>query len=304
MIAPISRRHPIEEFMHKPVRKAVFPVAGLGTRFLPATKAMPKEMLPIVDKPLIHYAVEEAKAAGIEQFFFVTSRGKSAIDDHFDRAYELEATLRERGKEDVLEELETRLPEPGQIAYTRQQTPLGLGHAVWCARSLVGDEPFAVLLADDLMLCEQPCLTQMVEAYERTGGNLAAIIEVPRAQTARYGVLDIVSDDGRLVRAKGVIEKPDPAEAPSTSTIIGRYIIQPEVFGHLSNAAPGSGGEIQLTDALAKLIDEGQAFHGFRFDGRRFDCGDKLGFLEATVALGLQHPELGPGLRKILSAYL
>jgi UTP--glucose-1-phosphate uridylyltransferase len=304
MNCPDLRGQPIEEFMHKPVRKAVFPVAGLGTRFLPATKAMPKEMLPIVDKPLIHYAVEEAKAAGIEEFFFVTSRGKSAIDDHFDRAFELEATLRERGKEDVLEELEARLPEPGQIAYTRQQTPLGLGHAVWCARSLVGDEPFAVLLADDLMVCEQPCLAQMVEAYACTGGNLAAIIEVPRVDTSRYGVLDVVSDDGRLVRARGVVEKPDPAEAPSTSTIIGRYIIQPEVFGHLSNAAPGSGGEIQLTDALGKLIEEGQAFHGLRFDGRRFDCGDKLGFLEATVALGLQHPELGSGLRKILSAYL
>ena len=304
MNCPDLRGQLIEEFMHKPVRKAVFPVAGLGTRFLPATKAMPKEMLPIVDKPLIHCAVEEAKAAGIEQFFFVTSRGKSAIDDYFDRAYELEATLRERGKEDVLEELEARLPEPGQIAYTRQQTPLGLGHAVWCARSLVGDEPFAVLLADDLMMCEQPCLAQMVEAYARTGGNLVAIIEVPRAHTSRYGVLDIVSDDGRLVRARGVVEKPDPAEAPSTSTIIGRYIIQPEVFGHLSNAEPGSGGEIQLTDALGKLIEEGQAFHGLRFEGRRFDCGDKLGFLEATVALGLQHPELGPGLRKILSAYL
>jgi UTP--glucose-1-phosphate uridylyltransferase len=204
----------------------------------------------------------------------------------------------------VLEELESRLPEPGQIAYTRQQTPLGLGHAVWCARSLVGDEPFAVLLADDLMVCDQPCLAQMVEAYARIGGNLAAIIEVPWAHTSRYGVLDVVSDDGLLVRARGVVEKPDPAEAPSTLTIIGRYIIQPEVFGHLSNAEPGSGGEIQLTDALGKLIGEGQAFHGLRFEGRRFDCGDKLGFLEATVALGLQHPELGPGLRKILSAYL
>jgi len=290
--------------MHKSVRKAVFPVAGLGTRFLPATKAMPKEMLPIVDKPLIHYAVEEAKAAGIEQFFFVTSRGKSAIDDHFDRAFELEATLRERGKEDLLEELEARLPEPGQIAYTRQQTPLGLGHAVWCARALVGDEPFAVLLADDLMVCEKPCLTQMVEAYEETRGNVVAIIEVPRAQTSRYGVLDVIDDDGKLVRARGVVEKPDPAEAPSTLTIIGRYIIQPEIFGHLSNAEPGSGGEIQLTDALAKLISEGQAFHGLRFDGKRYDCGDKLGFLEATVALGLQHPELGPGLRRILRSFL
>ena len=290
--------------MHKSVRKAVFPVAGLGTRFLPATKAMPKEMLPIVDKPLIHYAVEEAKAAGIEQFFFVTSRGKSAIDDHFDRAFELEATLRERGKEDLLKELEARLPEPGQIAYTRQQTPLGLGHAVWCARALVGDEPFAVLLADDLMVCEKPCLTQMVEAYEETRGNVVAIIEVPRAQTSRYGVLDVIDDDGKLVRARGVVEKPDPAAAPSTLTIIGRYIIQPEIFGHLSNAEPGSGGEIQLTDALAKLISEGQAFHGLRFEGKRYDCGDKLGFLEATVALGLQHPELGAGLRRILHSYL
>jgi UTP--glucose-1-phosphate uridylyltransferase len=290
--------------MHKPVRKAVFPVAGLGTRFLPATKAMPKEMLPVVDKPLIHYAVEEAKAAGIEEFFFVTSRGKSAIDDHFDRAIELEAALRERGKTELLAELEARLPEPGQMAYTRQQTPLGLGHAVWCARTLVGDEPFAVLLADDLMVCDKPCLAQMVEAYAETGGNLAAIIEVPRAHTSRYGVLDVVSDDGSLARAKGVVEKPDPAEAPSSLTIIGRYIIQPEVFGHLSNAEPGSGGEIQLTDALAKLIDDGQAFHGFRFDGKRFDCGDKLGFLEATVALGLGHPELGAGLRKILTTYL
>jgi UTP--glucose-1-phosphate uridylyltransferase len=293
-----------EESMRKPVRKAVFPVAGLGTRFLPATKAMPKEMLPIVDKPLIHYAVEEAKSAGIEQFFFVTSRGKSAIDDHFDRAFELEATLRERGKEDALEELEARLPEPGQLAYTRQQIPLGLGHAVWCARDLVGDEPFAVLLADDLMVCDVPCMTQMVEAYAETGGNLAAIIEVPRADTKRYGVLDVISDDGCLVRARGVVEKPEPAEAPSTLTIIGRYIIQPQVFGHLARAEPGSGGEIQLTDALERLIEDGQEFHGLRFEGKRFDCGDKLGFLEATVALGLQHPDLGSGLRRILAAYL
>jgi len=290
--------------MHKRVRKVVFPVAGLGTRFLPATKAMPKEMLPVVDRPLIHYAVEEAKAAGIEEFFFVTSRGKSAIDDHFDRAIELEANLRDRGKTDLLDELEARLPEPGQMAYTRQQTPLGLGHAVWCARTLVGDEPFAVLLADDLMVCDTPCLAQMVEAYDETGGNLAAIIDVPRAHTSRYGVLDVVSDGGRLVRARGVVEKPDPVEAPSTLTIIGRYIIQPEVFGHLARAEPGAGGEIQLTDALGKLIEEGQAFHGLRFEGRRFDCGDKLGFLEATVALGLQHPELGPGLRQILNSYL
>jgi UTP--glucose-1-phosphate uridylyltransferase len=290
--------------MHQRIRKAVFPVAGLGTRFLPATKAMPKEMLPVVDKPLIHYAVEEAKAAGIEQFFFVTSRAKSAIDDHFDRAFELEATLRERGKYDLVRELESRLPEPGQIAYTRQQTPLGLGHAVWCARGLVGEEPFAVLLADDLMVCDTPCLTQMVEAYEEVGGNIVAIIDVPREHTQRYGVLDVVSDDGRLVRAQGVVEKPEPAAAPSTSTIIGRYIIQPEVFNHLAGAEAGSGGEIQLTDALARLIEDGQSFHGLRFSGRRYDCGDKLGFLEATIALGLAHPELGAGLRQILRTYL
>ncbi len=290
--------------MRKPIRKAVFPVAGLGTRFLPATKAMPKEMLPIVDKPLIHYAVEEAKAAGIEEFFFVTGRAKSAIEDHFDRAFELEATLRERGKTDLLAELEAGLPEPGQIAYTRQQTPLGLGHAVWCARSLIGDEPFAVLLADDLMVCPTPCLAQMVEAYREIGGNLAAVMEVPREHTNRYGVLDVISDDGRLVRAREVVEKPDPAAAPSTLTIIGRYIIQPEVFGHLGRGDRGSGGEIQLTDALGRLIEEGQAFHGLRFAGKRYDCGDKLGFLEATIALGLKHPELGAGLRRIVASYL
>jgi UTP--glucose-1-phosphate uridylyltransferase len=290
--------------MRQRIRKAVFPVAGLGTRFLPATKAMPKEMLPIVDKPLIQYAVEEAKAAGIEQFFFVTSRAKGAIDDHFDHAFEVEATLRERGRHDLVAELEGRLPEPGQIAYTRQQTPLGLGHAVWCARGLVGDEPFAVLLADDLMLCEQPCLAQMVEAYEEVGGNIVAIIDVPREQTQRYGVLDIVSDNGRLAQARGVVEKPEPEKAPSTSTIIGRYIIQPEVFGHLARAEAGSGGEIQLTDALERLIRDGQVFHGLRFSGRRYDCGDKLGFLEATIAFGLAHPELGPGLKQILSTYL
>jgi UTP--glucose-1-phosphate uridylyltransferase len=290
--------------MHQRIRKAVFPVAGLGTRFLPATKAMPKEMLPIVDKPLIQYAVEEAKAAGIEQFFFVTSRGKGVIDDHFDHAFELETTLRERGRTDLIDELETHLPEPGQIAYTRQQRPLGLGHAVWCARSLVGDEPFAVLLADDLMVCDKPCLTQMVKAYEEVGGNIVAIVDVPREHTRRYGVLDVVSDDGRLVRARGVVEKPEPATAPSTSTIIGRYIIQPQVFAHLARGEAGSGGEIQLTDALEQLIRDGQAFHGLRFCGRRYDCGDKLGFLEATIALGLAHPELGPGLRQILSAYL
>jgi UTP--glucose-1-phosphate uridylyltransferase len=289
--------------MHQPVRKAVFPVAGLGTRILPATKAMPKEMLTVVDRPLIHYAVEEAKAAGIEEFYFVTGRGKGALEDHFDVAYELEATLRERGKTEQLAELQSWLPPAGQIAYTRQQRPLGLGHAVWCARNLVGDEPFAVLLVDDLMVCDPPCLKQMVDAYEQTGGNVVAVIEVPREQTNRYGVLDIVEDDGRLARASGVVEKPDPAVAPSNLTIIGRYIIQPEVFGHLETMKPGSGNEIQLTDGLAALIAEGQAFHGLRAIGRRFDCGDKLGFLEANIALGLDHPELGVALRRMLLSY-
>jgi UTP--glucose-1-phosphate uridylyltransferase len=289
--------------MHQHVRKAVFPVAGLGTRILPATKAMPKEMLTVVDRPLIQYAVEEAKAAGIEQFYFVTGRNKSALEDHFDIAYELEATLRERGKDAQLAEMQAWLPAAGQVAFTRQQQPLGLGHAVWCARHLVGDEPFAVMLVDDLMVCEPPCLKQMVDAYENTGGNIVAVIEVPREQTNRYGVLDIVEDKGRLVRAKGVVEKPDPAEAPSNLTIIGRYIIQPEVFTHLEKAKPGAGNEIQLTDGLAALIAEGQPFYGFRPAGRRFDCGDKLGYLEATVALGLEHPELGAGLRRILKNY-
>ena len=289
--------------MHRRVRKAVFPVAGLGTRILPATKAMPKEMLTVVDRPLIHYAVEEAKAAGIEQFYFVTGRAKSSLEDHFDHAYELEATLRERGKDAQLAEMQAWLPAAGQVAYTRQQQPLGLGHAVWCARHLVGDEPFAVVLVDDLMVGEPPCLKQMIDAYDATGGNVVAVIEVPREQTSRYGVLDIVEDKGRLVRAKGVVEKPNPAEAPSNLTIIGRYIIQPEVFGHLAATKPGSGNEIQLTDGLAALIADGQDFFGFRAGGRRFDCGDKLGYLEATVALGLEHPELGAGLRRILKNY-
>ena len=290
--------------MRKPVRKAVFPVAGLGTRTLPATKAMPKEMLTVVDKPLIQYAVEEAKAAGIEEFYFVTGRAKSAIEDHFDLSFELEATLRERGRSGLLDELHAWLPAAGDIAYTRQQAPLGLGHAVWCARHLVGDEPFAVLLVDDLMVGEPPCLKQMIDAYGETGGNLVAVVEVPREETRRYGVLDVVSDDGRLVQAKGVVEKPDPAAAPSTLTIIGRYIIQPEIFAHLEALKPGSGNEIQLTDGLDRLIADGQSFHGLRAAARRFDCGDKLGYLEANVALGLRHPTLGDGFRRILATYL
>ena len=290
--------------MQKSVRKAVFPVAGLGTRNLPATKAIPKEMLPVVDRPLIQYALEEAKAAGIEEFYFVTGRGKSSIEDHFDVAFELEAMLRERGRDQMLAELEAWLPPAGQIAYTRQQRPLGLGHAIWCARHLVGDEPFAVLLADDLMVGDPPCLKEMVEAYAGTGGNLVAVMEIPREQTRRYGVLDVVSDAGKLVRAKGVVEKPEPAVAPSTLMIIGRYIIQPEVFHHLAEAPPGAGGEIQLTDGLDRLIADGQPFHGLRAAAKRFDCGDKLGYLETNIVLGLRHPELGGPLRKLLQAYL
>jgi UTP--glucose-1-phosphate uridylyltransferase len=290
--------------MQQPVRKAVFPVAGLGTRTLPATKAIPKEMLTVVDKPLIQYAIEEAQAAGIEQFYFVTGRAKSEIEDHFDVAFELEASLRERGRTELLDELSSWLPAAGNFAFTRQQRPLGLGHAVWCARHLVGNEPFAVLLVDDVMIGEPPCLKQMVDAYQQTGGNLVAVVEVPREQTQRYGVLDVVSEDGPLVRAKGVVEKPDPAVAPSTLTIIGRYIIQPEIFDRLADLKPGSGNEIQLTDGLDRLIAEGQPFHGLRVAARRYDCGDKLGYLEASVALGLRHPTLGPEFRRLLASYL
>jgi UTP--glucose-1-phosphate uridylyltransferase len=264
---------------------------------------MPKEMLTVVDKPLIHYAIEEAKAAGIEQFFFVTGRAKSALEDYFDVGLELEATLEERGKTELLEELRSWLPDPGELAYTRQQRPLGLGHAVWCARNLVGNEPFAVILVDDLMVCEPPCLKQMVDAYSETGGNLVAVVEVPRAETRRYGVLDIVEDDGVLASARGVVEKPEPEKAPSNLTIIGRYIIQPEIFDHLGRVTPGAGGEIQLTDGLDRLIADGQPFHGLRTKGRRFDCGDKLGYLEANIALGLEHPELGDRLRAVLGRY-
>jgi len=258
--------------MAKRIRKAVFPVGGLGTRFLPATKAMPKEMLPVVDKPLIQYAVEEAQAAGIEEFIFVTGRAKTAIEDHFDRCYELEATLRERGKEAQIIAVNAWLPSPGRVSYTRQQEPLGLGHAVWCARHLVGDEPFAVLLADDLIIGETPCLKQLIDVHAETKGNVLAALEVPRAQTSRFGILDIARDDGRLVTVKGVVEKPDPERAPSTLSITGRYVLQPEVFEHLARIGRGAGNEIQLTDALAELIRGNQPFHGLRFEGRRFDC--------------------------------
>jgi UTP--glucose-1-phosphate uridylyltransferase len=289
--------------MTQSIRKAVFPVGGLGTRFLPATKAMPKEMLPVVDKPLIQYAVEEAQAAGIEEFIFVTGRSKTAIEDHFDHSYELESTLRERGKEAQVIAVNSWMPKPGQIAYTRQQVPLGLGHAVWCARHLVGEEPFAVLLADDLILAERPCLKQMVEAQRETGGNMVAVMEVPREHTNRYGILDIDAEEGQLVSVKGVVEKPDPKVAPSNLSIIGRYLLQPEVFGHLARIGRGAGNEIQLTDALAQMIGGNKPFHGFRFDGRRFDCGDKAGFLQANIAFALARPDMAATVRTMLDEY-
>jgi UTP--glucose-1-phosphate uridylyltransferase len=286
----------------KPVRKAIFPVGGLGARFLPATKAMPKEMLPVVDKPLIQYAVEEAKAAGIEQFIFVTGRGKAAIEDHFDHSYELTATLAERGRNRDLALIADLLPAPGQVAYLRQQHPRGLGHAVWCARHLAAGEPVAVLLADDMVMGDTPCLRQMVDVYGRVGGNVVAVMDVPQEQTSRYGVLKTGRQDGRLVEVLGLVEKPPPAEAPSTLSIIGRYILQPEVFDLIADQKPGAGGEVQLTDALARMIGH-MPFHGYRFEGKRFDCGDKAGFIEATIAYALRHPVIGASVAEILRDY-
>ncbi len=290
--------------MPQKVRKAVFPVAGLGTRFLPATKAIPKEMLPLADKPLIQHAVDEAKAAGIEQFCFVTSRGKSPLEDHFDLNYELNETLRKRGKTDLLKVVEDIQIESGNLSYVRQAQPLGLGHAVWCAREFIGSEPFAILLPDEQVLGTKPCLAQMMEVYESVGGNLVSIFEVPREQTNKYGILDVDGDTGgRTVRVKGLVEKPDPAVAPSNLSIQGRYILQPQIFDHLSRFEKGAGGEIQLTDAMAKLIGA-QPFHGFRFDGQRFDCGDKLGFVLANVAYALERPDMADKVRKALKDML
>lgn len=291
------------------IRKAVFPVGGLGTRFLPATKSMPKEMLPVVNKPLIHYAFEEARAAGIEQFIFVTGRNKNAIEDHFDHMYELQDRLSENEKRRELKLTRDWLPDAGSITFTRQQEPLGLGHAVWCARHLVGDEPFAVILADDMVLSETPCLKQMAGAYVRTGGNILGVMDIPRAQTASYGIVDIDASakttDKRLVKARGLVEKPAPAKAPSTLSIIGRYILQPQVFDILEKQKPGAGGEIQLTDAINKLTraeilpsrhtNPRQNFHevyGYRFEGTRYDCGSLPGFIAANVAYALEREDI------------
>ncbi len=278
----------------KPVRKAVFPVAGLGTRILPATKAVPKEMLTIVDKPLIQYAVEEAREAGIEQMIFVTGRGKDALEDHFDIGFELEATMKGRGKS--LDPLAgTRFP-PGAIVSVRQQAPLGLGHAVWCAREIVGDEPFAVLLPDDLMVGAPGCLSQMVQAYNEVGGNIVCAQDVPRERTASYGIVTPGAQSGRLTEVKGLVEKPKPADAPSTLGVVGRYILQPEIMAVLETIGKGAGGEIQLTDGMAALIGA-QPFHAVTFEGDRHDCGDAKGFVLANLALGMARDDVAPALR-------
>lgn len=289
--------------MARRVRKAVFPVAGMGTRFLPATKAIPKEMLPLVDKPLIQHAVEEARAAGIEDIIFVTSQGKSAIEDHFDINGDLNRLLEQRGKKDALKAVRETEIGSGRLFYTRQQEPLGLGHAVWCARELVGDEPFAILLPDDVVLAGTPCLKQMVEAYEEVGGNVVAVVDVPREHTNRYGILDIEKEQGNLASVRGLVEKPKPEEAPSTLSIIGRYILQPQVFTELDRQERGAGGEIQLTDSMARLIGR-QPFHGLRFNGTRYDCGDKVGFLEANIAFALARPDLADKVRAAVGKLL
>ena len=281
---------------HRPIRKAVFPVAGLGTRFLPATKAIPKEMLPIIDRPLIQYAVDEAREAGIEQMIFVTGRGKTAIVDHFDIAFELEATMRERAKS--LEILEPTRLAPGNLVTMRQQVPLGLGHAIWCARSIVGDEPFAILLPDELMIGSPGCMKQMVEAYENVGGNLISVLEVPQEEVSSYGVIAPGRQDGVLTEVLGLVEKPKLQDAPSNLIISGRYILQPQVMRVLENQGKGAGGEIQLTDAMARMIGE-QPFHAVTFAGKRYDCGSKTGFVEATLALALERPDMADDVRAI-----
>ncbi|MEJ0045414.1 MAG: UTP--glucose-1-phosphate uridylyltransferase [Rhodospirillales bacterium] len=288
--------------MVRALRKAVLPVAGLGTRFLPATKAMAKEMLPVVDKPLIQYAIDEARAAGIEQFCMITGRGKTALVEHFDVAYELEAVLRERNKfAEIVALRDAQLP-PGAMVAVRQQEPLGLGHAIWCARAFIGEDPFAILLPDDLIMADVPCTQQLADVYRETGGNVVAVVEVPREHTSRYGILDIGADDGRLVEVRGLVEKPKPEEAPSTLSIIGRYVLLPDVMEHLSNMDRGAGNEVQLTDGMAKMIGN-TPFHGLRYEGRRFDCGDKIGFLEAQIAFALRRPEMASAVQAFLKNY-
>lgn len=288
--------------MKKKVTKAVFPVAGLGTRFLPATKSVPKEIMTLVDRPLIQYAIDEARAAGIREFIFVTSRGKSALEDYFDDSPILERELKRKNKTALLDELKRSTMESGQIAYIRQHKAKGLGHAVWCARRLIHNEPFAVILPDDVIAADKPCLAQMVEAYAETGGNMVAAMEVAPEKTSAYGILDVESTDGRTQKVRGMVEKPEAGTAPSNLAVIGRYILSPDVMSHLQQIEAGAGGEIQLTDAIAREIETGAAVHGFRFEGERYDCGSKAGFLQATVAFGLSRPDLKDELRDFLVA--
>ncbi|CUX82244.1 MAG: UTP--glucose-1-phosphate uridylyltransferase [Roseibaca calidilacus] len=287
--------------MKRKVTKAVFPVAGMGTRFLPATKSVPKEIMTLVDRPLIQYAIDEARAAGITEFIFVTSRGKGALEDYFDRAPELEASLLAKGKTALLETLEATNMDSGAIAYVRQHQALGLGHAVWCARHLIGNEPFAVLLPDDVIAADKPCLKQMVEAYAETGGNMIAAMEVAPHMASSYGIMDVPPTIGRTLPMRGMVEKPAPGTQPSNLAAIGRYILSPDVMTHLGEIKPGAGGEIQLTDAIAREIAEKQNVYGYRFDGERYDCGSKAGFLQATVAFGLARAELQEELDDFLT---
>lgn len=280
----------------KPIRKAVFPVAGLGTRILPATKSMPKEMLTVVDKPLIQYAVEEARAAGIETFIFVTGRGKDSIEDHFDVSYEMNDTLEKRGKKAEQDILARTVPQAGDAIFVRQQRPLGLGHAVWCARRIVGDEPFAVLLPDELI---EGATGELTAAYAKAGGNLVSVLNIPREATGSYGVIDPGAEKNGMIAVKGLVEKPKPADAPSTLMLAGRYILQPEIFAKLEDQKPGAGNEIQLTDAMARLIGE-QDFNAVPIGGKRYDCGSKAGFLAANLAMGLARPDIAPALRELL----
>ncbi|WP_457551104.1 UTP--glucose-1-phosphate uridylyltransferase GalU [Desulfobacula sp.] len=281
------------------IKKAVFPVAGLGTRFIPATKAMAKEMLPVVDKPIIQYAVEEAFAAGIEQIIFVTGRGKKALEDHFDRSFEIEHALKEKGKDDLLRQIQELVPRTGTIIYTRQHEPLGLGHAIWCARDIVGDEPFAVLLADDLIQTDKPVLLEMVKKFDRLRASIAAVMEVEKGQTDKYGILDAQQVEEDIVRIDNMIEKPNPEDAPSNLAIIGRYILTPKIFEYLGKKEKGAGGEIQLTDAMKTLLKE-QPIYGYKFHGNRFDCGDKAGFQMANLAFALERPDMRDRLIKFI----
>lgn len=286
--------------MRKKVTKAIFPVAGLGTRFLPATKSVPKEIMTLVDRPLVQYAIDEARAAGIKEFIFVTSRGKGALEDYFDHSPVLEQELRSKGKTELLEILKNTNMDSGAIAYIRQHKALGLGHAVWCARRLIGDEPFAVMLPDDVIAADKPCLQQMVEAYNETGGNMVAAMEVAPDRVSSYGVLDVADDQGELVKIRGMVEKPKPEDAPSNLAVIGRYILSPNVLRNLNQLKSGSGGEIQLTDAIAAELTQGNDVYGYRFKGQRFDCGSKSGFLQATVSFGLARADLRDDLHGYL----